>query len=147
MKPLKRWVMIPIVAFAISACGDKKDSAQRNLEAPESDPTRDAKGKTDVRGNAKRRRKSGKEDGRTGDKEVRMLLASGISLYCGLISKTTRSISGGESRSDRMCRRSFWSVTCVPLQENRAVLTLISTTGFLSIFWHQCFPCTLLDDA
>jgi uncharacterized lipoprotein YehR (DUF1307 family) len=33
MKLLKRWVMIPIVVFAISACGDKKDSAQRNLEA------------------------------------------------------------------------------------------------------------------
>jgi hypothetical protein len=33
MKPLKRWVMIPIVAFAISAWGDKKDSAQRDLEA------------------------------------------------------------------------------------------------------------------
>jgi uncharacterized lipoprotein YehR (DUF1307 family) len=33
MKHLQRLVMIPIVVFAISACGDKKDSAQRNLEA------------------------------------------------------------------------------------------------------------------
>ena len=33
MKHLKRWLMIPILAFAIAACGDKQDSAQRNLEA------------------------------------------------------------------------------------------------------------------
>jgi hypothetical protein len=33
MTHLQRWMMIPIVAFAVSACGDKQDSAQRNLEA------------------------------------------------------------------------------------------------------------------
>jgi hypothetical protein len=33
MEHFQRWMMIPIVAFAISACGDKRDSAQRNLEA------------------------------------------------------------------------------------------------------------------
>jgi hypothetical protein len=33
MKHVQRWMLIPIVAFAVSACGDKQDSAQRNLEA------------------------------------------------------------------------------------------------------------------
>ena len=33
MEHLQRWLMIPMLAFAITACGDKKDSAQRNLEA------------------------------------------------------------------------------------------------------------------
>jgi uncharacterized lipoprotein YehR (DUF1307 family) len=33
MQHLQRWVIILIVAFAISACGDKKDATQRNLEA------------------------------------------------------------------------------------------------------------------
>jgi hypothetical protein len=32
MEQFQRWMMILIVAFAISAC-EKKDSAQRNLEA------------------------------------------------------------------------------------------------------------------
>ena len=33
MKYLERFVIILTVALAISACGDKKDSAERNLEA------------------------------------------------------------------------------------------------------------------
>ena len=33
MEHLQRWLMIPMLAFALVACGDKKDSAQRNLEA------------------------------------------------------------------------------------------------------------------
>jgi hypothetical protein len=33
MEHLQRWLMIPMLAFAIAACGDRKDSAQRNLEA------------------------------------------------------------------------------------------------------------------
>ena len=33
MKHLKRLVIIPVLAFAICSCGDKKESAERNLEA------------------------------------------------------------------------------------------------------------------
>jgi hypothetical protein len=33
MSHLQRWVMIPVLALAICSCGDKKDSADRNLEA------------------------------------------------------------------------------------------------------------------
>ena len=33
MKHLKRWVIIPVLACAVCSCGDKKDSADRNLEA------------------------------------------------------------------------------------------------------------------
>ena len=33
MKYLQRWVMITLLTLAISSCGDKKDSADRNLEA------------------------------------------------------------------------------------------------------------------
>ena len=33
MNHLQRWVMIPVLALAICSCGDKKDSADRNLEA------------------------------------------------------------------------------------------------------------------
>jgi hypothetical protein len=33
MNHLQRWMMIPGLALAIWSCGDKKDSANRNLEA------------------------------------------------------------------------------------------------------------------
>ena len=33
MNYLQRWVTIPVLALAICSCGDKKDSADRNLEA------------------------------------------------------------------------------------------------------------------
>jgi predicted Holliday junction resolvase-like endonuclease len=33
MKYLRCLVFIPILAFGISSCGDKKDSAERNMEA------------------------------------------------------------------------------------------------------------------
>ena len=33
MKHLQRLVIISVLAFAVSSCGDKKDSADRNLEA------------------------------------------------------------------------------------------------------------------
>ena len=33
MKHSQRFLMITLLAFSISACGDKKDSADRNLEA------------------------------------------------------------------------------------------------------------------
>jgi hypothetical protein len=33
MKHLQRFVIIAVAAFAISSCGDKKDAADRNLEA------------------------------------------------------------------------------------------------------------------
>jgi hypothetical protein len=59
-----------MLAFALAACGDKKDSAQRNLEAQKGDSRRDAKGKTDLRGSAKGRRKSREKDAGAGDKEV-----------------------------------------------------------------------------
>jgi|SRR6187431_3139572 len=65
----------------------------------------------------------------------------------GVISKTTRSMSGGESRSVRIFRRSLSSVTCLAMQANLLPLTVISTAGFSIMFWHQCLPCTLLDDA
>jgi hypothetical protein len=43
-----------MLAFALAACGDKKDSAQRNLEAQKGDSRRDAKGKTDLRGSVQK---------------------------------------------------------------------------------------------
>ena len=33
MKNLQRWLAIGLLAFAATACGDKKESAERNLEA------------------------------------------------------------------------------------------------------------------
>ena len=33
MNHLQRGIMIPVLALAICSCGDKKDSADRNLEA------------------------------------------------------------------------------------------------------------------
>ncbi len=33
MRHLQRFVIITMLAFAISSCGDKKDAADRNLEA------------------------------------------------------------------------------------------------------------------
>jgi hypothetical protein len=33
MSHLQRWLMIPVLGLAICSCGDKKDSADRNLEA------------------------------------------------------------------------------------------------------------------
>ena len=33
MQRLQQLLMIPMLAFAICSCGDKKDSAERNLEA------------------------------------------------------------------------------------------------------------------
>ena len=33
MKYLRRLVIVPALAFAICSCGDKNDSAERNLEA------------------------------------------------------------------------------------------------------------------
>ena len=33
MRYLQRFVIIGMLAFAISSCGDKKDAADRNLEA------------------------------------------------------------------------------------------------------------------
>jgi hypothetical protein len=33
MKNLQRFVIVAMLAFVISACGDKKDAADRNLEA------------------------------------------------------------------------------------------------------------------
>ncbi len=33
MKNLQRWLAIGLLAFAAVACGDKKESAERNLEA------------------------------------------------------------------------------------------------------------------
>ena len=33
MNYLQRGIMIPVLALAICSCGDKKDSADRNLEA------------------------------------------------------------------------------------------------------------------
>jgi len=65
----------------------------------------------------------------------------------GVISKTTRSMSGGESRSVRISRRSLSSVTCLAMQANFLPLKVISTSGFWIMFWHQCLPCTLLEDA
>src|SRR4030095_2498859 len=45
------------------------------------------------------------------------------------------------------CRRSLASVTSVAVQESRSPWAFSSTAGFLSMFWHQCFPSTLLDEA
>ena len=33
MNHLQRGILIPVLALAICSCGDKKDSAERNLEA------------------------------------------------------------------------------------------------------------------
>lgn len=33
MKHLKHWAIIPVLACVVCSCGDKKDSADRNLEA------------------------------------------------------------------------------------------------------------------
>jgi hypothetical protein len=33
MKNLQRWLAIGLLAFAAAGCGDKKESAERNLEA------------------------------------------------------------------------------------------------------------------
>ena len=67
--------------------------------------------------------------------------------YLGAISNTTRSMRGAESRSVRMRVRIASSVTRLAIQGKRSLPIFISTDGFLIIFWHQCLPSTLLDDA
>jgi len=54
---------------------------------------------------------------------------------------------GAESRSVRMRVRIASSVTRLAIQGKRSLPIFISTDGFLIIFWHQCLPSTLLDDA
>jgi len=65
----------------------------------------------------------------------------------GVISKTTRSSCGGESRKVKISLRRASSVICLAVQDNVSPLTVISTAGFLIIFWHQCLPRILLDVA
>jgi hypothetical protein len=52
----------------------------------------------------------------------------------GVISKTTRSMSGGESRRVRICRRNLSSATCPAMHASFFPLTVISTAGFLIMF-------------
>jgi hypothetical protein len=165
MKSLGAWRSIGALAFAVAACGDKIDPAQKNLEAQKAIQTATKKEKQRVEGMQKGYRKYGKIECQSSKglpKNKKDLLLSKLNRwngsnywngYCGalgeigLSSNTTRSSSGGESRSVRMWRRSVSSVTCFALQENRWPLTSNSTSGFFSKFWHQCLPLTLLDDA
>ena len=52
----------------------------------------------------------------------------------GVISNTTRSLRRGESRKERISRRSLSSVICLAVQASLFPLTVISTAGFLIMF-------------